>query len=147
MDSKFLELEFKTQSYFDIIDFTDKAIEFVKNSDIKNGLLHIQLLHTSCALIFNENEPLLLQDIKKSLENSSPLNGNYNHDDLEIRTVNVCDNECKNGHAHCKAIRLLPFITICVKDGGLVLGQWQRTMLIELDSPRQRKILMQIIGE
>ncbi|HNZ83998.1 MAG TPA: secondary thiamine-phosphate synthase enzyme YjbQ [Candidatus Pacearchaeota archaeon] len=146
MDSKFLELAYKTKRYFDVIDFTDKAKEFVKKSEIKNGLLHIQLLHTSCALIFNENEPLLLKDIEKTLNSQAPLDAKYNHDNLEIRTVNVCDNECRNGHSHCKAIRLLPFITICIKNGELVLGQWQRTMLVELDSSRDRKILMQIIS-
>ena len=146
MDSKFLELEFKTKAYFDVIDFTGQVIDFVKNSQIKDGLVNIQLVHTSCALLFNENEPLLLNDIKKSLENSAPMVANYSHDNLEIRTVNVCDNECKNGHSHCKAIRLLPFITICVKDGQLVLGQWQKTMLVELDSSRDRKILLQLIG-
>jgi len=123
MDSRFFELAYKTKGYFDVIDFTDKALEFVKNSGIKDGLLHIQLLHTSCALIFNENEPLLLKDIEKTLNIQAPLNGTYNHDNLEIRTVNVCDNECRNGHSHCKAIRLLPCITICIRNKELVLGQ------------------------
>ncbi len=140
-------LEFKTEKIFHFIDFTSKAKEFLDSSKIEEGFLNVQILHTSAALILNENEPLLLEDIRNHLEESAPQEKDYKHDNLAKRTVNVCDNECKNGHSHCNAINLLSTITLCVIKGRLQLGQWQSLMLVELDSARHRKVQLQIIGK
>jgi secondary thiamine-phosphate synthase enzyme len=140
-------LSHQTKSLFDFIDITAEVEKFVSESSIKNGLVNVQILHTSAALIFNENEPLLLQDIKANLEKIAPKNASYQHDEFDKRTVNVCENECVNGHSHCKAIRLPSNITLNLIEGKLQLGQWQRIMLVELDSSRPRKIQVQVIGE
>lgn len=140
-------LSHQTKSLFDFIDITDEIKGFVSKNSVKNGLVNVQILHTSAALIFNENEPLLLEDIKDSLEKIAPKEAKYRHDNFDIRTVNVCENECVNGHSHCKAIRLPSTITLNLIDGKLQLGQWQRIMLAELDSSRPRKVQVQIIGE
>ncbi len=139
--------EYKTKDTYDVIDVTDQVKEFITESGIKNGLVNTQIFHTSAALIVNENEPLLLGDIKRNLENAAPQNIEYKHDDFSIRTVNLCNDECANGHAHCKAIHLLVSATLNLVDSELQLGQWQRIMLIELDRSRPRKIQVQIIGE
>ena len=139
--------KYQTKELFEFIDITDEINNFVKGSEIKNGLVNIQILHTSAALILNENEPLLLEDIKVNLEKIAPKNLNYRHDDFSIRTVNVCNNECVNGHSHCKAIHLLVNIALNLIDEKLQLGQWQRIMLVELDHNRPRKIQIQIVGE
>jgi len=139
--------KYQTNKIYDFIDVTDDVESFIKRSRIKDGLVNIQILHTSAALIANENEPLLLEDIKQNLENTASSKIDYKHDDFSIRTVNLCDNECKNGHSHCKAIHLLPSITFNLVKGKLQLGRWQRVMLVELDRARQRKIQVQIIGK
>ncbi len=138
---------YQTKGEYDFIDMTEEIRSFVNNSGIKNGLVNIQILHTSAALIVNENEPLLIEDIKENLENCSPKSKEYQHDNLSIRTVNVCENECMNGHSHCKAIHLLANATLNLIDNKLQLGQWQNVMLIELDSSRPRDIQVQIMGE
>ena len=138
---------FQTKKLFDFIDITDEVNNFVKESKIKNGLVNIQILHTSAALILNENEPLLIGDIKRNLERIAPQSFTYQHDDFIKRTVNICEDECINGHSHCKAIHLLVNITLNLIDGKLQLGQWQKIMLVELDRSRPRKIQVQIIGE
>jgi secondary thiamine-phosphate synthase enzyme len=147
MKTKFICLDFKTKSCFDFVDFTDQLKDFVESSGIKNGLVNIQCLHTSSALMLNEHEPLLLKDIIKTLEKTAPSDGEYNHDNFEIRTVNMCPDECANGHSHCKAIHLPPTITLNLIEGKLQLGQWQRAFFVELDSARNRKVQIQIIGE
>lgn len=140
-------IEFKTKDIFDFIDITDKAKDFIKESQIKDGVINIQILHTSAGIIVNENEPLLLEDFKKHIENSAPRTLEYNHDNLSKRTVNVCENECINGHSHCKAIHFLVNTTLNVLNNELQLGQWQRVFLVELDRSRDRKIQMQLLGE
>jgi len=139
-------LEFQTKNLFDFIDITGEVIEFIKESQIKNGLLNVQILHTSAGLILNENEPLLIEDFKENLEKTASKNLEYKHDNLEKRTVNLCSEECINGHAHCKAIHLAVNITLNLIDGEIQLGQWQKVFLVELDQSRKRSVQVQIIG-
>ncbi|MDP3990714.1 MAG: secondary thiamine-phosphate synthase enzyme YjbQ [Candidatus Nealsonbacteria bacterium] len=140
-------IEFQTKEELDFIDFTQEAQKFVAESNIQNGLLNIQTLHTTCLLLLNENEPLLLRDFKKHLSMISPKDIGYEHDDLSKRTVNVCQDECINGHSHCKAVHLPSNLVLNIIDNKLQLGQWQRVFLIELDRARIRNVQLQIIGE
>ena len=140
-------IEIKSKEQFDIVDLTDEIASFVKESKIKDGLVNIQSLHTTVVVLVQENEPLLLEDIKKSLERIAPQNIDYNHDDFARRTVNICDDECRNGHSHCKAVFLPISVALNLIDGQMQLGTWQRIMFIELDRARARKIQIQILGE
>lgn len=146
MNIKNKTIEFETKQALDFIDITKNVEEFVKESKIKEGIVNVQILHTSAALIVNENEPLLIEDFKKNIEKTALKEENYKHDDLTKRSVNICENECINGHSHCKAIHLLVNATLNIIHEKLQLGQWQRIFLVELDRPRNRKIQMQIIG-
>ena len=140
-------IEYSTKGLFDFIDITDKVKAFVKEAQIKNGLINIQTLHTTTGIILNENEPLLIEDIKAHLEKVAPQGLKYSHDDFRRRTVNMCDDECINGHSHCKAIHLPVNLTLNLINGELQLGQWQRILFTELDKARKRKVQIQIIGE
>jgi len=140
-------IEIQTKEQFDIIDLTEEIKSFIKKKDIKNGLVNIQTLHTTAAIFVQEKEPLLLEDIKKSLERIVPQSINYNHDDFSKRTVNICEDECRNGHSHCKAINLPTSVTLNLIDSEIQLGQWQTVLFIELDRTRARKVQIQIIGE
>lgn len=147
MKSKDKIFSFQTKDRFEFIDLTDKIKKFVEQTNIKNGLVNIQCCHTSSAVLLNENEPLLIQDIKNQLERIAPSTMNYNHDDFDKRTVNMCNDECVNGHSHCKAIHLPATITLNLINEELQLGQWQRTFFVELDNARPRKVQVQVIGE
>ena len=140
-------ISYQTKGEFEFLDITEDVKAFVKESEIQNGLVNIQTLHTTAALILNENEPLLIEDMKRNLENTSPNNLTYSHDDFKKRTVNMCPDECANGRSHCKAIHLPATLTLNLIQGELQLGQWQRIMFVELDRSRPRKYQIQIIGE
>ena len=140
-------IEFDTKTELDFIDFTDEVENFIKENKIKNGIVNVQILHTSAALMVNENEPLLIEDFKKNLLQTAPKDLEYLHDNLEKRTVNLCPDECINGHSHCKAIHLLVNFALNLINGELQLGQWQRIFLVELDRPRKRKVQILILGE
>jgi len=137
----------KTATTLDFIDITDKVQQKIKKAGIKNGIVNIQSLHTTMAIIVNEAEPLLIEDMKVLLEKLAPRTHKYMHDDFEIRTVNMCDGECKNGHSHNKALHLPTATLMNVLQGGLQLGKWQRVFAVELDRARPREIALQIIGE
>ena len=141
------QIKTKTKKTLDIIDLTDKIVDFVKNTGIKNGLVNIQTLHTTAMVILNENEPLLLQDMRKNLEKLAPTTCEYDHDNFEIRTVNMCNDECVNGHSHCKALYLTPNVVLNLIGGKLQLGEWQRVLFFELDQPRNRELQVLVMGE
>lgn len=141
------QIKLKTKGIFDFIDLTDKVKEMVKKSKIENGLFNIQSKHTTVAVIVNENEPLLISDMKKMLERLIPKKNDYQHDNFEIRTVNMCDGECANGHAHCKQVLLNSSYTFNIIKGALDLGTWQRIFAVELDRARDRFISFMTIGD
>lgn len=141
-------LQYQTKGKFDFRDITEEAVDFVKQSKVKNGIINIQSLHTTATVYVNENEPLLIEDMKKNLEKLAPEKGiEYQHDDFKIRTVNMCEDECANGHSHCKTLYLPTNVALNIKGGKIIFGTWQRIMFVELDRSRPRKISLQIIGE
>lgn len=140
-------IKLTTTTTLDFIDITEKVQKKIKDAGIKNGIINIQSLHTTMAVIVNEAEPLLIMDMKKLLEKLAPRTYKYMHDNFKIRTVNMCDGECANGHAHNKSIHLPTSATLNVLNTKLQLGQWQRVFAVELDRSRPRQIALQIIGQ
>ena len=139
-------LEIKSRESMEIVDLSDQIEDLVKNSGIKNGLVNIQTEHTTATVFLNENEPLLLKDIKNNLEQLAPRFIYYGHDDFEFRKVNMCEDEFENGHSHCKAVYLPANVILNLLDNKLKLGKWQRILFIELDRARARRINIQIMG-
>jgi len=140
-------LEFQTKGEFDFIDFTNEVEKFVSTSQIKNGLVNIQTMHTTASLFLNENEPMLLDDFKNHLMGFFPKDLGYNHNDFTRRTVHMHEDECKNAHSHCQSLHLPSNLVLNIIDGKLQLGQWQRIFLTELDKPKPRKVQIQIMGD
>ena len=139
-------IKISSKKLFDFVDITEEVEHFVRESKIKDGLVNVQILHTSAALIVNENEPLLWEDFKSHLEKTASRESECQHDNLNKRTVNLCADECINGHSHCKAIHLLVSATLNLIKGKVQLGKWQRIIFVELDRARERRIQIQIIG-
>lgn len=139
-------IKLKTATTLDFIDITEKIQEKIKKAGVKDGVINIQSLHTTMAVLINEAEPLLIADMKKLLEKLAPQTYKYMHDNFEIRTVNMCDGECANGHAHNKAIHLPASAMLNILGNKLQLGRWQRVFAVELDRSRPREIALQIMG-
>jgi secondary thiamine-phosphate synthase enzyme len=140
-------IELTTNATLDFIDVTDKVKKIIKEKGIKDGVINVQSMHTTMAVIIQEAEPLLIGDLKKALEKIAPRTMKYMHDNFEIRTVNMNPNEPINGHSHCKATFLTPGVFLNIVGSELQLGKWQRVFAVELDNARPRKIALQIIGE
>ena len=103
-------------------------------SGIKNGLIHVFAPHATGVIILTEHEPSLDKDVKDFLEKIIPKNGGYSHP--------------SNAHSHLRSMLLSPDKTLPVIDGQPVFGTWQSLVFVETDVyPRQRKIIMQVLGE
>ena len=131
----------------EFIDLTDRLQRLVADAGLRFGILNVQTLHTTTAVIVNEHEPLLLADFQSLLEAAAPNDGRYQHDDTTARTVNLTEAERPNGHAHCRALLLPPSACLNVTEGRLLLGRWQRVFFVELDGPREREVSVLIFGE
>ena len=136
-----------TKATLDFIDVTDKIKRVIKEKGIKDGVINIQSMHTTMAVIIQEAEPLLIGDLKETLDKIVPRTMKYMHDNFDIRTVNMHPNEPVNGHSHCKAMFLTPGVFLNIVGSKLQVGQWQRVFAIELDNARKRKISLQIMGQ
>jgi secondary thiamine-phosphate synthase enzyme len=140
-------IKLSTTATLDFIDITEKVEKKIKASRVTNGVINIQSLHTTVAVIVNEAEPLLIEDMKVLLERLAPRTYQYLHDNFKIRTEHMHENELVNGHAHNKAIHLPVSVFLNIQAGRLQLGEWQRVFAIELDQSRPRRIALQILGE
>ena len=130
----------------EFIDITGEVIGLVRESGARDGLVSIYTKHTTAAIKINENEPLLLQDMEAFLERIAPRGAYYGHNDFSVRTVNMNEDECPNGHAHCNHLLLGTSETVPLIGGELQFGTYQRVFLIELDRPRLREVLITIVG-
>jgi len=140
-------IDLKTEKDTQVIDITDTVVGFIGESGIMNGLVNVQTMHTTTGMLVNENEPLLWGDLEKHFAGVAEKGAGYSHDDMNIRTVNVCDDECANAHAHCRASHLMSNVTLNIIDGKLQVGRWQRIMFVELDRPRDRSYQMMVMGK
>ncbi|MCH7841663.1 MAG: YjbQ family protein [Chloroflexi bacterium] len=131
----------------EFIDITDWVAQCVAESQISNGFAVVYSKHTTAAVKINENEPLLLKDMAEFLEKISPRESGYQHNNFEIRTVNMNDDESPNGHAHLQHLLLGTSETVPVIDGKMQFGKYQSVFFIELDHPRPREVMVQVVGE
>lgn len=139
-------LTFETTQAPEFIDITDDVQRIITETGTTFGQVTVYSTHTTAAIKVNENEPLLLDDMARILHHIAPMQGDYDHNDFSRRTVNIDENECANGHAHCQHLFLSTSESIPILDGQMALGQWQRVFLIELDRPRERRMLVNVQG-
>jgi secondary thiamine-phosphate synthase enzyme len=119
--------------------------EAVCASGIQDGLVTVTSQHTTTAIVINEHEPRLMEDVKAFLTRLIPPADKYLHNDIALR--NCPPDEPENAHSHLAAMLLGSSEVIVLSGGELVLGQYQSVMLYELDGPRRRKVSVQVYGE
>ncbi|HLG24258.1 MAG TPA: secondary thiamine-phosphate synthase enzyme YjbQ [Candidatus Nanoarchaeia archaeon] len=130
------EILIQTSKSQEQIDITSKINSFVKKSKFENGLCNVFVMHSSAAIIINENyDQSICLDLIDALDKIIPKGG-FRHDKID-----------GNADAHIKSSILGADKTIPFENGRLKLGQWQSVMLFELDGPRERKIAITIIGD
>ena len=144
---RYTSIRITTERPTQFVDLTGRLEDFVLECGIQAGLLNIQTLHTTTAIVVNEHEPLLLADFAELLERAVPSHTSYHHDDVGARTVNLTLGERPNGFAHCRALFMPASVCLNVIDGRLQLGRWQRVFLAELDGPRTRTVSVLALGE
>lgn len=134
-------LTVETNSRFELVDITDRVRQCVQDWPVTEGMAILQSLHTTCSVLINESQTALVADIKHFLEHVVDRDADWLHNDP---AHSDCDRF--NADAHLRALLLGQTLTLQVSRGDLVLGQWQRVLLAELDGPRARSLRLQVMG-
>jgi secondary thiamine-phosphate synthase enzyme len=132
----------QTEQRVEVVDLTNRIMEFVRASNIREGFVSLWSMHTTCTLFINEFQTALLDDVAVILQKLIPRRSGYRHDDPRYSD---CDRA--NAHAHLRATLLGRSIALGVADRAILLGQYQRVILAELDGPRDRHLQVQVLGD
>jgi len=139
MRQEFFDLEITTNGQ-KLYEFTDKTIEWIKKNDFRNGMLNLNIQHTSASLIVQENaDPDVQIDLINYFNKIAPMDNS-----LYIHTAEGKDDM----PAHIKSSLTNNQITLSVKKGNLLLGTWQGIYLFEhrLKSTK-RNIIHHYLGD
>ncbi|HVM97948.1 MAG TPA: secondary thiamine-phosphate synthase enzyme YjbQ [Candidatus Acidoferrales bacterium] len=127
------EFHVRTADKYQVLDITREVSGVVRDAQLSEGICSVYVTHATAAIIINENDdPNVCVDLLDALNKLIP-EGVWRHDRVD-----------GNAAAHLKSAILGPGETIPVRDGRLVLGTWQAIMLVELDGPRDRRIVVTV---
>jgi secondary thiamine-phosphate synthase enzyme len=131
-------LEFETHSG-EVLDITDEVQEALEKTSLKTGVVTVFVTGATAAVTTIEYEDGLVADLGDALQRIAPVEIDYAHNERW---------HDGNGHSHIRASLLGPSLTVPFCEGRLMLGTWQQIVFLELDNrPRQRKVVVQIMGE
>jgi len=131
----------QTDQRIELVDLTTLVMDFVRRFNMREGFVSLWSMHTTCSLFINEFQTALLSDIKRFLEQMVARDAEWLHNNPQHSD---CDR--MNADSHLRALLLGHNLTLQVSGGEVVLGQWQRILMAELDGPRARSLRIQIFG-
>ena len=134
-------LTIQTQERVELTDVTDRITASVANTGVREGIVSLWSMHTTFAVFMNESQKALHADIKRLLETMVERDADWMHNDPDHSD---CDRS--NADAHLRAMLLGHSLTLQIAAGEVVLGQWQRVLVAELDGPRSRTLRIQVMG-
>jgi secondary thiamine-phosphate synthase enzyme len=124
-----------------LANVTDRINEVVRKSGVKDGIVHLQTLHTTTAIFINEWQDALLHDVKGFLEKIVDKEDYYRHNDPQFS-----DCERQNADAHMRGMLMGQTLCLQVRNATVLLGTWQSIILAEFDGPRSRTLAVQVSG-
>ena len=128
-----------TRGHTDIIDVTPHVKQVLENGGLKEGQLTVFVSGSTAGVTTIEFEPGAVGDFQEFIERSIPSDADYRHNERWGDG---------NGFSHVRAAALGPSLTVPFRDRELLLGTWQQIVVADFDNvPRQRKVILQILGE
>jgi secondary thiamine-phosphate synthase enzyme len=126
-------LNLKNNYKTELIDITEMVKEQVMKAGVRNGLCTIFSPHTTASVVlFEKSDPKLRRDFLSSLSRIAPMDMNYESDG-------------DNAPAHIKSTLCGARVVVPVKDGAMMIGEWQGIFFCEFDGPREREVIVQVI--
>lgn len=124
-------ISIRTTKPKEVVDISEDVNKMLADIKAKDGICHLFLLHTTAALSTSDLDPGTDLDMLDAFTEIIPdLKSRHQHDSYNPDHVKD----------HIMSSILGGFISIPVHDGKLMLGDWQKVVLIELSGPRDRRI-------
>jgi secondary thiamine-phosphate synthase enzyme len=129
-------LTIKTRNRRDVLDITDRLEKFLEKTSLDaSGICHVLVLHTTAALTTADLDPGTDLDMLDAFEAMIPkLRYRHPHNPQHVPD-------------HILSALIGTSIALPFQEGKLLLGTWQRVVLIELDGPREREIVVTVTSE
>jgi secondary thiamine-phosphate synthase enzyme len=126
-------IEIQTNLKKEVIDITDKINALIKKENLKDGLINLFLMHTTAALTTADLDPGTDLDMLDAFSKLIPkLNYRHPHNPAHVPD-------------HILSSLIGTSLTLPILNNEVLLGTWQRIVLIEFDGPRLRKINIKFI--
>ncbi|MGE5609735.1 MAG: secondary thiamine-phosphate synthase enzyme YjbQ [Bacillota bacterium] len=125
-----------TRQRSEMIDITRLVGRVVRQAGVQSGIAVVHVPHTTAGVTINENaDPDVQHDLLRKLETMVPQReAFYRHGE-------------GNSDSHVKTSLIGNSVTVLVENGELVLGTWQAVYLCEFDGPRERSVVVKVMGE
>ena len=130
-----------TSERMQMLNITDRMNDLVRKSGVRDGIIHLQSLHTTTAVFLNEWQDALLGDVKEFFDGVIEQDQYYRHNDPELS-----DCERKNADSHLRGMLMGQTLSLQVRNAAVLLGTWQSIIFAEFDGPRSRSLAVQISG-
>jgi secondary thiamine-phosphate synthase enzyme len=128
------EFSVQTSKRSELVDITNQIEKILASSKVKDGICVVYIPHTTAGVCINENaDPSVRTDIENTLNALIPRQARYEHTE-------------GNSDAHIKSSILGSSLSIPIDSGRLLLGTWQGIYLCEFDGPRNRRVVLKILG-
>ncbi len=130
-----------TNDRLQLLNITERVNEIVRKSGVRDGLVHLQSLHTTSAVFINEWQDALLHDVKNFFEQIVDRDEYYRHNDPKYS-----DCERRNADSHMRGMLMGQTLCLQVRNASVLLGTWQSIIFAEFDGPRSRSLAVQVSG-
>ena len=125
MGTKSEKFTISSNGFNDVIDITQKINNQISLLQVKEGIVSISILSATASIMVFKQEPGLVNDFIKIIDNLAPLNRLYQHDNIW---------HDGNAYAHLKSAFLNKTLTLPVIDNKLALEDWTQILLIDFDN-------------
>lgn len=127
----------QTQKVREVVNITSQVKAAMEKSGFREGIILVSALHSNSAIVINDDEPGLLEDLDAWLTRLAPVSGDYKH---QGRVES-------NAAIHLQALLLHHQAIVAFSEARLDLGPWQFVLFVELDGTRPKRILVRVMGE
>ena len=129
------QFSINTRSATEMVNITSQVQNELGRSEIKNGICTVYVPHTTAGITINEGaDPAVAEDVIMEINKIVPIQDGYKHAE-------------GNSAAHLKTTFFGSSVQLPVENGRLSLGTWQAIFLCEFDGPRNRRVLVQVLGK
>jgi secondary thiamine-phosphate synthase enzyme len=127
----------QTKRLREVVNITSQVKAAMEKSSFREGIILVSALHSNSAVVINDDEPGLLEDLDTWLSHLAPVRDDYKHAGRVESDAAI----------HLQALVLHHQVIVPFSEARLDLGPWQFVLFVELDGTRPKRILVRVMGE